>query len=159
MACGNHDTTVKVLCSRHIRNAWRRGDVKQISIRSGRRDSCCQRVFKHVAASSGILSDHDPCLVILSVIPPQISSYFKCMLHSQHHIGLTAKPVCSKIFCHSLLNPPCHLTYLPIFLHNRHFTLSIIVSMAVSYKFFLLHLPECIWPHKARWPTPAEAPG
>ena len=44
-------------------------------------------------------------MIFLIEVPSQISSYLKCMLHSQDYIRLTAEAICSKIFSHNFLLP------------------------------------------------------
>ena len=77
--------------------------MKQISVSSRSSEPCCQRVFKHIAASSGIFSNHDSCLVILSEIPAQITSYLKCMFYCQYNISFSAEAISPKIFSHNHL--------------------------------------------------------
>ena len=131
MAGRDHDPTVKIFGPCHIGYAGSGRHVKKIGVRPGSGNSCRQRILKHIAASSGVLSDNDSGLMILPVVPSQISSYFKCMLHSQDFIGLTAKTICSKIFSHGLYFLH-YLAYLPIFLHNQHSTLSL-YSISTKY--------------------------
>ena len=69
MACGNHDSAVKIFGSYHVRHAWSCCHMKKICICSGRSKPCCQRIFKHIAASSGIFTDHHTRLVLFSIIP------------------------------------------------------------------------------------------
>ena len=71
--------------------------MQKISICSGSGKSCNKGILKHIAASSGILTDHDSCAVFLAVIPSDITSHFEGMLHCQHFIGFTTEAVCSKI--------------------------------------------------------------
>ena len=133
----NHDSTVKILRPCHIGYAWRRRNVKQIRICSGCRKSRNQRILEHVAASSGILSDHDLGLMILAIIPSKKPSHFECMFNRQYLIGFPAESICSKIFSHSNTSPSNHLPYLPIFLHYQH-------SHLYYYIFFLLYIqPKC----------------
>src|SRR5699024_2632887 len=86
----------------HIGNAGRSGYMQQICVRSGSRKSGSQGILKHITASPGILSDHNLCLMLSSVIPAQKTSYLVRMLHGQLYIGLSAKSIGSKIFSHVL---------------------------------------------------------
>ena len=81
MACRNHNSTVKVFCSCHIRNTRCCCYVKKICIRSWCSQSGNERVLKHIAAASCIFSDYNLCFVILSVIPAKKTSHFKCVLY------------------------------------------------------------------------------
>ena len=101
MACWNHDSTVKVLCSCHIGYAGRCRYVKKVRICTRSGQSCSKGIFEHIAASSCIFSDNNLCLMLLSIIPSKISSYFKCMFNCQYFICFTAEAVCSKIFSHT----------------------------------------------------------
>ena len=104
MAGGNHNTAVKIFGSRHIRNAGGCRYMQKIRICSGSSKPCCQCIFKHIAAPSGILADHDSRLVLLPVIPSQISSNFECMLYCQIHICFPTEAICSKIFTHIIIS-------------------------------------------------------
>ncbi len=100
MACRDHNAAVEILCPYYIGYAGCGSYMEQIRVRPGCRQSGRQRVLKHIAASSGVFSDHDPGLVLLSEVPAQIAAYLECMLHGQDNIGLSAETVSSKIFSH-----------------------------------------------------------
>ena len=103
MACGNHDTAVKIFCTYHIGYTWSCGYMKQIGICSGCGKSCRKGILKHVTASSCILADHDLRLVISAVIPAEITSHTKCMICCKFYICFTTKTICSEIFTHNVL--------------------------------------------------------
>ena len=103
VACGDHDTAVKLLCAYNIRYTRSGCHVKQIDICAGSGQSRYQRILKHIAAASRILADHNPaaiCFRLLSIVPAQETTYFIGVLHGQRHICLAAESVCSKIFTH-----------------------------------------------------------
>ena len=103
VACGDHDTAVKLLGAYNIRYTRSSCHVKQIDICAGSGQSRYQRILKHIAAASRILADHDPaaiCFRLLSIVPAQETTYFIGVLHGQRHICLAAESVCSKIFTH-----------------------------------------------------------
>src|SRR5699024_4732296 len=100
VACGDHDTTVKIFSTCHVRNTWRRRYMKQVAVRSGSCQSCGKRVLKHVTASSRIFSDHDAGLVFLPVVPSKISSHLERMLYCKAYICFSPESICSKIFTH-----------------------------------------------------------
>ena len=100
VTCRNHNSTIKIFRSRHIRDTWCRCHMKKIDIRPGCCQPCNERILKHITATSCILPDHNLRLMILSIIPSKKSSDFKCMFYCQNLICLTTKSVCSKIFSH-----------------------------------------------------------
>ena len=53
--------------------------------------------LKHIAGSTGILSDYNLCLVVLAIIPAQKTAHMKRMIHCQCHIRFAPEPICSKI--------------------------------------------------------------
>ena len=72
MAGGNHDAAVEPLCAHHIGNAGSRCHMKKKYVCSGSCKTGYQRVFKHIAASAGVLSDYYLTAlfrILLSVIP------------------------------------------------------------------------------------------
>ena len=103
VARGDHDTAVKLLGSYNIRYTRSGCHMKQIDICARSSQSRYQRILKHIAAASRILSDHNPaaiCFRLLSIVPAQETTYFIGVLHGQRHICLAAESVCSKIFTH-----------------------------------------------------------
>ena len=100
VACRDHDSTVKILCADNIRNTWSCRYMKKICICSGSGQSCCQCIFKHIAASSCILADHDLCFVLTTIVPAHITAYLKCMICCQLYVGFSTETICSKIFTH-----------------------------------------------------------
>ena len=104
MACGDHNTAVKILCTNCKGYTWCGGYMKKINICTGSGKTCNQSVLKHVAASSGVLADYDLGLMVTSVIPSHITSYLECIVNSQLNICLSSKSVCSKIFSHNYLS-------------------------------------------------------
>ena len=105
VACGDHDTAVKIFRTHHVGNAGSRSYMEQIGVRAGSRDAGHQSVLKHVAAPSCVLADNDLRLVVSAIIPAHITSHLKRMIHSKLHISLAAETVGSKIFTHNK-NPP-----------------------------------------------------
>ena len=101
MACGDHNTTVKVLCTYCIGNTWGRRYMKKIYICTGRCQTCNKCIFKHITASSCIFTDDDFGFMITAIIPSHISAHFKCMIYCQFNICFSTKSICSKIFSHS----------------------------------------------------------
>ena len=99
----NHNATVEIFCTDYICHTWRGGNMQQECICSGCRNTSNQRILKHVAAATRVLSDNDPSPVILVVIPAQITSNFICMIRGQYFVCLTAKNVCYEIFSHLCL--------------------------------------------------------
>ena len=81
VAGGNHDTAVKIFSSYHIGNAGSCGYMQQICICTGSSQTSCQRIFKHIAASSGIFTDYHLAFMLLAEIPAQETSYFICMFY------------------------------------------------------------------------------
>ena len=104
----NHDPAVKVIQADAEGNGRRRCHMEQVSIRPRSDKARAQRIFKHIAGSSGILSNDNLCLAILmllSIVPAQKTPDLKCMLDIQCHIRLPAKSICSKVLSHFKLPP------------------------------------------------------
>ena len=83
--------------------------MKQIGICSGSGQTGSQRILKHIATASRILSDHNSAtslrvlrslLCRLSIVPAEKTSHLISVLHRQIDICLSTKSVCSKIFSH-----------------------------------------------------------
>ena len=75
--CDGFDCGIMISASHNpyydnIGNTWGCGNMQQKYIRPGRRKTGNQRIFKHIAASARILSNHHPApgiLMLLSVVP------------------------------------------------------------------------------------------
>ena len=100
MACRYHNTAVKIVRARNIRDAGCGRYVQQVRIRSGCGEPRAERRFEHIARTSGVLADDDLCLVILAVEPAEIAAYLECVLNGQVFIRFPAEAVCSEIFAH-----------------------------------------------------------
>ena len=79
----NHNTAVKILGSCHIRNRWCSRYMKQICICPGCCQTSYQRIFKHVAGTSGIFSDYHFTFFSchLMIVPSDKTTHFVCMFH------------------------------------------------------------------------------
>ena len=87
MACRDHNTTIKPIGSCHISYRRCRRNMKQVSIRSRSYQTANQCIFKHIAWTSCIFSDHNTswCIITVttlyfSVIPSKKSSDLICMI-------------------------------------------------------------------------------
>lgn len=59
VACRNHDTAVKIICSGNIRHRRCGGNMQKIRVCSRSCQTGNKRILKHVAGASGVLSYHD----------------------------------------------------------------------------------------------------
>ena len=101
MACGDHNTTVKILCTYCIGNTWGRRYMKKIYICTGRCQTCNKCIFKHITASSCIFSNNNLSFMVSSIIPAYVAPHLKCMIYCQFNICFSTKSICSKIFSHN----------------------------------------------------------
>ena len=67
VACGNHNTTVKVIHASDVRHGRSGGDVQQISIRTGSSQTSNQAILKHIRATASILTDNDTSRVGITI--------------------------------------------------------------------------------------------
>ena len=109
VARADHDAAVKIVRTDDVGHARRRCDVHEIGVRARGRQAGGQRIFKHIAGSTGIFADHDRALVLPAVIPAEKPADPVGVLHRQAHVGLTAEAVSTKIFGHGCF-PPIKIT-------------------------------------------------
>ena len=107
--CGDHDPAVELIDPRDIRDGRRRGDVHDIGVGPTCHKACAERILEHVARSSGVLADQHLGLLALvrTVVPSEKPSNADRMLEVQCYIRFTAESICSEIFTHRSICPPC----------------------------------------------------
>ena len=101
VACADHDTAVKTVGSRDVRNAGRRRYMQQVGVRARSRDAGSQRILVHIGRAARILADDNLRLAFLAVVPSEVTSDGKCMLCCQVHSGLSAESVSTEILTHN----------------------------------------------------------
>lgn len=108
MAGRDHDAAVKVIHPSDIGHRGRGGDMEQVGIGTAGGQTRHQAVLKHIGAAAGILADHDPGRVGITVllpkrivVPPQKTSHFIRMVCCQRYSGFPAEAIGPKIFSHS----------------------------------------------------------
>ena len=130
MARRDHDAEIKVPAFRHIGHAGRSGHMQQIYIRPAPAQPRRQRIFKHIAGTSGILSDHARRLFRgpFRKIPAQKLADPECVIRRQRLVCLASETVCSEIFhirLHSAARCGRCFASLSVFLYlNTHFNAS-----------------------------------
>ena len=100
MAGGDHDAAVKIFGTHDIRNRRSRGNVKKICVCTACHKTCNKGILEHIARTSGILADNDLALMLLAVIPAEITADLIGMFDIQGNIGFAAEAVCTEIFSH-----------------------------------------------------------
>ena len=104
---GDHHATVKVLRTGHIGDGRGRRHMQKVGICTGCSDSCGDRIFKHIAGTSRILTDDDAAVLavflLLSIVPSEELAYTEGTVGRQIDIGLTTVTIGSKIFSHCFL--------------------------------------------------------
>lgn len=78
--------------------------MQKVGICTGRSDSCGDRIFKHIAGTSRILTDDDAAVLavflLLSIVPSEELAYTEGTVGRQIDIGLPTVTIGSKIFSH-----------------------------------------------------------
>ena len=74
--------------------------MQQTGVRARGGETRAERIFKHVAGPAGVLADDHLGLVVLSVVPSELTADTEGVVHGQVDIGLTAKTVGSEVFTH-----------------------------------------------------------
>ena len=81
--------------------------MQKVGICTGRSDPCGDRIFKHIAGTSRILTDNDAAVLavfsLLSIVPSEELAYTEGTVGRQIDIGLTTVTIGSKIFSHCFL--------------------------------------------------------
>ena len=78
--------------------------MQKVSICTGRRDTCGDRILKHIAGTSRIFSYHNSAVLavflLLSIVPSEELAHTEGTVGRQIDIGLTTVTIGSKIFSH-----------------------------------------------------------
>ena len=105
VAGGDHNAAVKPLCPDHIGNTGGSGHMEQIGVRAGSRQTCRQRILKHIAGAAGILSNDNFRFMLPPEIPSQVAPHLVGMFYRKIYIGFSPEAVGSEIFTHTLCLP------------------------------------------------------
>ena len=102
MRCGDHDPAVKIICPGNVGNGRSGRHMHDVGICTGSSQPGTQCIFKHIAGTAGIFSDHDLGFFVQAfpVIPAKKTSDLHRVIKSQINICLTTETVCSEIFSH-----------------------------------------------------------
>ena len=106
MRSRDHDAAVEIVDSGDVRYRRSRRNVHDVGVSTRCHEARAQRVLKHVAGSSCILSDDHLCLAVksLAVVPAEITADLDGVIECQRLVGFAAEAVCSEIFAHYSLS-------------------------------------------------------
>ena len=99
----DHHAAVEVGGAAAVADAGRGGHVQQVCVGARGGDAAGEGVLERVGAAARVFADHDagaPVLVLLPVVPADVTAHLEGLLGRQHDVSLAAESISPEILAH-----------------------------------------------------------